>query len=459
MIRQFRQFIKSESLFSAGDRILVAVSGGVDSVVLCRLMSDAGYMFGIAHCNFSLRDNESDEDEKFVASLAAHYKVPFFATRFDTQITAREQGLSVQMAARSLRYAWFDQVCTEHGYRCVATAHHLSDQAETFFINLLRGTGIAGLHGILPLQGKVVRPLLFATRSEIMEFARSEKLEWREDSSNINTKYLRNQLRHEVLPAIERIDSDFARNLESTIRRLRGTEAIYRQKIEEGRNDLLEHTENGDRILISYLLEFEPVETWLFEILRQYDFSEAVTREIALSLDGTERKVFYSLSHRVLRDRDYLLIEKNEGTSSLSDAEYLVYKAGDSIVSAAPVQITFRCVDADGFRLPEKQNIACFDHDKLRFPLVLRHWRKGDRMVPLGMKGSKKLSDIFIDQKLSQAEKKSMWLLCSGKDIIWLAGMRIDARFRITGNTKNILVAEIMEPEPGQVESSCWLFS
>ncbi len=459
MIRRFQQFIKSESLFGLKDPILLAVSGGVDSVVLCRLMSDTGYKFGIAHCNFSLRDAESDDDERFVAGLAESYKVPFFTTRFDTGQAARDQGLSIQMAARNLRYSWFEKVCTENGYRYVATAHHLNDQAETFFINLLRGTGIAGLHGILPLQEKVVRPLLFATRDEIMQFAVRNNLEWREDSSNLSTKYLRNQLRHEVLPSIEKIDADFARNLDSTIRRLRGTEAIYRQKIEEGRSDLLEHTDNCDRILVSYLLEFEPVETWLFEILRQYGFSEAVTREIALSIEGTESKVFYSLSHRVLRDRDYLLIENIEKNPEHLDSEYLVYDTGHGIISTAPAPFTFRKVSADGFKIPEKQNIACFDYNRLRFPLVLRHWREGDRMVPLGMKGSKKLSDLFIDQKLSQAEKKSIWLLASGEDIVWVAGLRIDGRFRITGHTKDILIAEMIEPETEQPVPSCWLFS
>jgi len=459
MIRRFQQFIKSESLFSHSDRILLAVSGGVDSVVLCRLMSEAGYKFGIAHCNFSLRDAESDDDEKFVAALAESCKVPFFTTRFDTPQFARDQGLSIQMAARSLRYSWFEQVCTEKGYRCVATAHHLNDQAETFFINLLRGTGIAGLHGILPLQGKVVRPMLFATRDEIMDFAVKNNLEWREDSSNMSTKYLRNQLRHEVLPSFEKIDRDFARNLDSTIRRLRGTEAVYRQKIEEGRSDLLEHTDNCDRILISYLLEFEPVETWLFEILRQFGFSEAVTREIALSLEGTESKVFYSLSHRLLRDRDYLVIENNDKHPEPAGSEYLVYDTGHSIISTAPAPITFTKVPANRFKIPDKQTIACFDYNKLRFPLVLRHWREGDRMVPLGMKGSKKLSDLFIDQKLSQAEKKSIWLLASGEDIVWVAGLRIDGRFRITGHTRDILMAEITVPEPEQAGSLCWLFS
>jgi tRNA(Ile)-lysidine synthase len=458
MIRRFKQFIKSESLFSFKDRILVAVSGGVDSVVLCRLMSDSGYDFGVAHCNFSLRGAESDDDEKFVASLAETFKVPFYNIRFNTGQIAREQGLSIQMAARNLRYSWFDQVCSENGYYCIATAHHLDDQAETFFINLLRGTGIAGLHGILPRQGRVVRPLLFATRNEILDFAGKKGLEWREDSSNINTKYLRNQLRHEVMPSLEKIDSDFARNLDNTIRRLRGTESVYRQKIEEGRSDLLERTEHSDRILISYLLEFEPVETWLFEILRHYGFSEAITRGIASSLEGTESKVFYSMSHRVLRDRDYLVIEKNEKNASQPDSEYLVYDTGHGIVTTAPAPITFRKEPADGFQIPDKQSIACFDYDKLRFPLVLRHWREGDRIVPLGMKGRKKLSDIFIDQKLSQSEKKSIWLLCSGENIMWVAGLRIDGRFRITDHAKNILIAEIIEPEPDPAASSCWLF-
>ncbi len=459
MIRRFQQFIKSESLFGPGDQILVAVSGGVDSVVLCRLMHDAGYTFAIAHCNFSLRSAESDDDEKFVAGLAEKYKVPFFATRFNTGEAARNQGLSVQMAARNLRYAWFEKVSSENGYRCVATAHHLNDQVETFFINLLRGTGLAGLHGIIPLQGNVVRPMLFATRDEILDYARHKNLEWREDSSNLSTKYLRNQLRHEVIPSLERIDNNFARNLDSTIRRLRGTETVYRQKIDEGRSDLLEHYKEGYRILISYLQEFLPVETWLFEILRQFDFTEAVTREIAASLDGTETKVFLSTSHRLLRDHDYLLIQKLGEPAGSADPEYIVYQTEQGIVSQLPAPINFRCHEAQGFQLPDDQNLACFDFDKLQFPLVLRHWRKGDRMKPLGMKGSKKLSDLFTDLKLSQSEKKNVWLLCSGKDIVWVAGLRIDEHYRITAATQKILVAEFTGSDTASGNSNCFLFS
>lgn len=459
MLHRFTDFIKSESLFGNSDRILVAVSGGVDSVALCCLMHDAGFQFAIAHCNFSLRGSESDEDEAFVKKLGETYKVPYFAVRFNTRQVAREEGISIQMAARKLRYEWFEEVRISAGYNFIATAHQLDDQAETFFINLLRGTGLAGLHGIFPKQGNIIRPLLFATRDEILGFALARKLAWRDDSSNLSTKYLRNRLRLEVLPSIRKMDNQFARNLDSTIRRLRGTESIYRQKIDEGKSDLIEHTASGDRILISYLMEFIPVETWLFEILRQYGFSETVTREIAFSLGGTESKVFYSLSHRLLRDRDYLVIEKIDEITGSDDNEYLVYDTGHSIVSTAPASITFYIREAEGFHMPEKPGVACFDCDKLRFPLVLRHWREGDRMVPLGMKGSKKLSDLFTDLKLSHSEKRNTWILCSGKDIVWIAGLRTDGRFKITNRTKNILIAEVAENQSEPESSTCWLFS
>jgi tRNA(Ile)-lysidine synthase len=458
MLRRFKQFVTSRALFSAGDRILIAVSGGVDSVVLCRLMHDAEYEFGIAHCNFMLRGKESDADEEFVESLAARFNVPFFVKHFETKKIAREQGLSVQMAARKLRYDWFEELRQNEGFRFVATAHHLNDQAETFFINLLRGTGLAGLHGILPLQGNLIRPLLFATRDEISEFAHFQHLEWREDSSNANTKYLRNQIRLELMPVLEKLDPGFVTNLEGTIQRLRGIESVYKQKIEEGRLDLVEHNNVTDRILINYLEEFEPIETWLFELLRPYGFSESVTREIAQSLEGTESKVFYSLSHRVVRDRDYLVIEDLEKIPESTDCEFLVHNTVNGIETSAPVPITFRCEKAQGFVLPDKQSTGCFDFDKLQFPLILRHWREGDWMVPLGMKGRKKLSDIFIDQKLTQSEKTNIWILCSGNDIVWLSGLRTDSRFSITTRTKNILLAEMIEPADASGNSSCWLF-
>lgn len=443
MFKRFLQFIEAESLFTAKDNILLAVSGGIDSMVLCRLMYEAGFKFGIAHCNFNLRGDESDADEKFVEAAAASYKVPFFVIRFDTKQVSRSQGISIQMAARDLRYAWFQEICREKGYDYVATAHHLNDQAETFFINLVRGTGIAGLHGILPVQGTTVRPLLFVTREEILDFAHSQNIAWREDSSNASTKYLRNQVRWELLPVFEKLSPGFVQNLDNTIRRLRGSESVYKLKLAEGISSLVEHEKDCDRIRIGSLLKLEPSETWLFEALRPYGFSETVTGEIVRSLGGTERKAFFSPAYRLTVERDFLVIEETAKIAGIADIEFPVEHHGDDFISPAPAPVTFACVKAEGFELPHDNEIACFDYDRLEFPLTLRHWREGDRMVPFGMKGTKKLSDLFIDMKLPQTDKSKRWLLCSGNNIIWVLGVRTDDRFKITKRTQNILIAAI----------------
>ena len=443
MFKRFLHFIEAESLFNAKDNILLAVSGGIDSMVLCRLMFEAGFKFGIAHCNFNLRGDESDADEKFVETAAAGYKVPFFAIRFDTKQVAHSQGISIQMAARDLRYAWFEEICREKGYDYIATAHHLNDQAETFFINLVRGTGIAGLHGILPLQGRTVRPLLFATRGEILDFAHSQNIVWREDSSNASTKYLRNQVRWELLPVFEKLNPGFVQNLDDTIRRLRGSESVYKQKLAEGISSLVEHEKDRDRIPIGSLRKLEPAETWLFEALRPYGFSETITKEIARSLGGTERKAFFSPVYRLTVERDFLVIEETAKIADMGDIEFPVEQHGNEFISTAPVPVDFTCAKAEGFKLPHDKEIACFDYDRLEFPLTLRHWREGDRMVPFGMKGTKKLSDLFIDMKLPQSDKSKRWLLCSGSNIIWVLGVRTDDRFKITKRTQNIFIAVI----------------
>jgi tRNA(Ile)-lysidine synthase len=454
MLQRFRTFIRRNHLFSSEDKILIAVSGGVDSVVMCELMRQARFNFAIAHCNFSLRGTESDADEAFVTNLSIAMDVQLHLKTFDTAAYSRINGISIQMAARELRYAWFEELMDEFGYTSVANGHHLDDQAETFFINLIRGTGLSGLHGILPKQGRVIRPLLFATREEIISFAYSEGLKWRDDSSNKSKKYLRNRLRLEVLPVLKKIDPSFARNLNNTVRILRETENIYRQKIDEGRADLIEKNNNGVRILISWLEEFAPLETWLYELLRPYNFTYIVIEEIVNSLGSISGKIFYSPTHRLIRDRDYLIIESYEQIDLKSVAPILAYDPLLLTQPQLPVPVTFRVEQYKDFSIPDGPEIACFDYHKLEFPLYIRHWEKGDFFYPFGCNCRKKMSDFFVDNKLSIDEKENAWLLTSGKDIIWVTGMRCDNRYRLTKQTRKVLVASLDIPEEPK---SCFL--
>lgn len=452
MVHQFKEFVENHQLLGTGDPVLLTVSGGVDSVVMTHLFSKAGYKFGIAHCNFGLRAAESELDEIFVRKLASEYKVPFYVKHFDTAGYSRAHGLSIQMAARELRYAWFEEIAGQHHYKYIATAHQLNDQVETFFINLLRGTGLSGLHGINVKHGKVVRPLLFATRDQILEYARNERLEWREDTSNLSRKYLRNRIRLDVLSSLKSIEPDFMNRMSKTFRRLSETETIFRQKIEEGRADLVETSPEGAKILISWLEEFDAKTTWLFELLKPYGFTFPVVEAVAESLEGISGKVFYSATHRLVRDRDYLIIERMVDVHA--DVPAVFYIDENASGFSGPVNLTFKTADAQDIDIPADPAFATLDIDKLSFPLILRHWKRGDWFIPFGMKGAKKLSDFFIDQKLSIPEKENVWILTSGEDIVWIVGMRIDNRFRITPESTKALIIQLdLPPE----DNDCFL--
>jgi tRNA(Ile)-lysidine synthase len=439
MLNEFKAFIGLEKLFGPDDRILLAVSGGIDSVVMSELFSRAGYSFGIAHCNFGLRGKESDADEVFVEKLASKYKVPFYSKRFLTSKGAKEKGISIQMAARELRYQWFEEIRETEKYSSVATAHHLDDQVETFFINLLRSTGIAGFHGILPRQGKVIRPLLFSCRNNIEAFARKYKLAFREDSSNIETKYLRNKIRHEIIPVFRELNPAFPQLLSETILRMRETEVVFRKSIEATRKKILRKDKNGIHIRTEDLKKLTPVDIYAFELLSPFGFHEAVIRDILHSPDDISGKTFYSSTHRLIRNRKEFILNLLPGKkeSSLKNAEISIPENKNEI--RKPIHLSFtKTATGKKFSIDPSKEVANLDLRKIVFPLILRRWTKGDSFYPFGMNQKKKLSDYFIDNKLSIPEKENTWLLCSGPNILWIAGHRIDHRFRITSQTKEV---------------------
>lgn len=454
MLEAFKAYIRSAKLFKPTDRILLAVSGGVDSVAMVRLCKDAGIDFSIAHFNFKLRGAESEEDEVFVKSLADELGVPYYIKQVNTKLYAAEHKVSIQMAARDLRYAWFEQLLTENGYACVATAHHLDDQAETFFINILRGTGISGMHGILPKQGKIVRPLMFATREQIIQYAINEGFTWRDDRSNKSRKYLRNKLRLDVLSQLNRISPGFSEKLNETICHLRDVEAVFNSHMSGVTADLVQNTDEGILISIDWIYEYEPHETYLFELLKPYGFAFPVVKEIVRSLDTFSGKVFYSPTHRLLRDRENFIIQPLAELSRKPGTKEVF--AIEKNVKSLEHPICLRADETDQVSaLPMgKASVACLDLDKLVFPLILRKWEKGDWFIPLGLKGKKKLSDFFVDQKISLADKEKVWLLLSGKDIVWVVGKRIDNRYRITPKTQKAFVISCKEENPkGEVQS------
>lgn len=439
MLKEFKTFISDQNLFKTNDKILLAVSGGIDSVVMSELFHRAGYAFGIAHCNFGLRGMESDADETFVEKLAGKYKVPFYAKRFLTTKDAKEKGISIQMAARELRYQWFEEIRVKEKYHSIATAHHLDDQVETFFINLLRSTGIAGFHGILPRQGNLVRPLLFTYRESIEGFARKYKLIFREDSSNLKTKYLRNKIRHEVIPIFRELNPAFPNILTETILRMRETEIIFRNVIEEARKKIIRKDKNGTHIRIEDLKKLTPVDIYAFELLSPFGFNEAVIRDILHSHDDSSGKFFYSSTHRLIKNREELILNPLPGKeeSSLKNAGISIPENKKEI--RKPIHLSFtKTATIKRFVIDPSKEVANLDLRKIMFPLILRRWKKGDSFYPFGMNKKKKLSDYFIDSKLSIPEKENTWLLCSGTHILWIVGYRIDHRFRVTSQTKEV---------------------
>lgn len=455
MLQAFRDYTSSTRLFSLSDRILLAVSGGVDSMAMVKLFSDAGFNFGIAHFNFGLRGTESDLDEQFVTKTASDLGVELFIKRIDTAVYAKSKKVSIQMAARELRYNWFEQICQESGYNYIATAHHLDDQAETFFINLLRGTGIGGMHGILPKQGKIIRPLMFTTRDAILQYARENEITWREDQSNKNKKYLRNKLRHDILTEFHKINPQFSQKLNETIIHLRDVESVYNTHMAGVTADLVQQTSEGIVISIDWVYEYQPHDTYLYELLKPYGFTFPVVKEIVRSLDTFSGKIFYSSTHRLLRDRENFIIQSLSELKTEQESEEDFQLERGVLNIQYPVCICTHETDQIADLPMGKASIACLDMDKLKFPLTLRKWEKGDWFMPLGLKGKKKLSDFFVDQKLSLAEKEKIWLLVSGKDIVWVIGKRIDNRFRITPSTKKAYVLTSVD-DSGETETySC----
>ena len=435
----FLNNIDNQKLFLPNQKILLAISGGVDSMVMVSLFSKAKINFGIAHCNFKLRGIESDEDAAFVKKMALNLGVEYFEKDFNTRETALRKKQSIQVAARELRYEWFKQIVSEKNYDYFATAHQFDDQTETFFINLFRGTGISGLRGILPKNGKCIRPLLFASRNEIEEFAANNGILFRNDSSNDSDKYLRNRIRHQVIPALEGTYPDFRKGFVTTLKNLAGAEKILNQEIKKKSETLLEKQDFIIKIELKKLRLLDPLPVYLFEILKPFHFNFSTVEDICEALERIAGKSFFSTTHCLRGERDELVITPLTAMENENEQEFFIPETESSL--NYPINLSFEIIkDKAGFLIQNNPDLAQLDYEKLQFPLKIRKWKHGDAFNPLGMKVKKLLSDFFINQKFSTSEKQNAWLLVSGNEIVWIIGHRISDKFKITEKTKTILI-------------------
>lgn len=438
LLKGFTAYIHKEHLFTHDQQILLATSGGVDSVVMAHLFKQAGYHFAIAHCNFQLRGEESVRDELFVTSLATALGVPFFVVRFDTNAYATEKRVSIQVAARELRYEWLEATRKESGYAFTATAHHMQDNVETVLMNISKGTGIAGLHGILPKQTFLIRPLLFTQKNELLVYATKENISFVEDSSNITLKYTRNFFRHQVIPVIQEAYPTLINNVAAGIERFREAEELYSQSILRHKKRLLTQKGNTWMIPVLRLQKTVPLNTIAWEIFRDFGCSSAQLPQVLELLNSSSGRLVETSTHRIIRDRNWLLITALEE----QEAPLIVIEKERTHIITANGHLKIRELSRSGVNIPAAANIACLDKQSVLYPLLLRKWKQGDYFYPLGMRKKKKVSRFFIDQKLSLLQKEKVWVLESGKRIVWIIGLRIDDRFKITDNTKEMLMLE-----------------
>ena len=428
----------------------MAVSGGPDSIVLLDALHREGFSVVVAHCNFHLRGEASDADAAFVRSLAAKYQVPYCQADFDTIAIAEERKISIEMAARDLRYEWFEQMADEHDCALIAVAHNADDVVETFFLNLTRGSGLQGLSGMAELRGRVVRPLLRVSRKQIMEYIAEYQLQYRIDATNQETIYTRNKIRHNILPQFEEINPSFLNTMANNMHFIASAQSIVEAYASEAYKRVV--TVDDERVIFNLqeLRKCQGVDTLLFLWLTPYGFSSDVIMQLYRSLDDISGKQFYSATHRIVLEREHLecTMHNAQCTTNGLDLQQKMHNTQcvideTQITINEPIKLEIQEVDVADFKLIKSVNVACLDANKLQYPLQLRHWQQGDWFVPFGMKGRKKLSDFFVDKKFTTSEKEQLWLLVSGDDIVWVVGHRVDARYAVTEKTKRVKIFKV----------------
>ena len=457
LLQRYQQFIKEQNLFSPKDKLILPVIGGIDCVLLCELCKEAGYDFIIAHCNFQLRGEESERDEKFVKDLAEKYKVETKVKKFDTEKFAEENKMSIQEAARVLRYEWFDELVngelsivnrkTEPNIHHspftihLLTAHHADDNAETALMNFCRGTGLHGLTGIPLSYEHIRRPMLSFTREEILQFAKENKLEFVEDSSNLSSKYTRNFFRNEIIPAISKVYPQVNENLADNINRFKEIERLYKFAVNDIKKKLVKEKGNEWHIPVKQLMSYGN-RALIYEVINDFGFTEKQIEEVIKLAESESGKYIDSpsLHYRIIKHRHWFIISPYNSTGS----ETIIIEQDNKKVSFEHGVLEFEQLQTTNHKPQTSNNIACLDAKNICYPFILRKWKQGDYFYPLGMKKKKKLSRFFIDQKLSKTEKEKAWVIEMDKKIIWVVGKRIDERFKVTEKTKTVLKINYM---------------
>jgi len=443
----FESFIFNNNLCHKQHKILLAVSGGADSMAMCALFMQGGYQIGIAHCNFNLRNIESDNDAAFVSAFAANNQLPYFEATFDTLAHSKNEKISVEEAARNLRYHYFAEICTTHGYQKIATAHHQNDNAETILLRLVKGTGLLGLKGIPIINGDIIRPLLFTNKNEIEIFCKSNQLTFCTDFSNTDIKYQRNKIRHNVIPILEEINPAFISTMHVNIDHFKGAYQFYKSAVDKRLHRITQKKGENKYIPIAALGDEQTANILLYELLHPLHFNSTQINQI-INCFGTSGSVFYSNDFRVLVDRKYVIIcSKSDEKETLQIIDKTITKIA---VGDFHIELTEGNYNAE-MSFNETGNTAYFDASLIEFPLQIRKWKAGDYLYPLGLKkrnstktGKKKVSDILTNAKVDTLSKENTYVLLSGEKIIWLVGIRQDERFKVNDKTKLLLKIKML---------------
>lgn len=448
MLSKVESYIVENKLFAHGNRILVGVSGGRDSIALLFALKKLGYNVSAAHCNFHLRGDESNRDQQFVEAFCNNHSIPLFQTDFQTEEYSKSRHISIEMGARELRYGWFDKLLDSEKFDFIAIAHHSDDVIETFLINMSRGTGLQGLTGIKPKNGRIVRPMLCVSRDEVTDFVSENNLRYVDDSTNFESVYMRNKMRNIIIPSLQEANPTFKKSLLTSIENLNQAYGFNLHYLEMLKKEIVSENEEEIVIDLDKIIKDEFSDYVCFELLKPYGFSPKVCRDIltvAAKKNCQGDQFLSNLGLKAIINRKKFVIKKNNPTFANDNASEEIYTIdGNADMVVKPLALKLSKCAIEDFVLRKEPVVCNIDSDLIEFPLVLRHWKKGDTFIPFGMKGRKKLSDFFIDEKLSIFEKESVWLLTSGNEIVWVVGLRTDNRFRITKNTKRVLTIEVV---------------
>jgi tRNA(Ile)-lysidine synthase len=437
VIQTVKNFIKHNNLIAENDTVLCAVSGGADSIVMASVLIELNYKIAIAHCNFKLRGKQADKDEQLVKKFADNYELSFHSTLFETEVYAQQHKISIQMAARELRYEWFEQLRKEFNYSVIATAHHLNDQIETVLLNLTKGTGLKGIKGIQHKKGNIIRPILQLKKEEIFKYAEKEKLKFRTDASNNDNKYERNLIRNKVVPILKTINPSLLNTFEANINHIIDANELAAYATNSLKKKLIENRKGNYFISINKLLLQPGRKTLLDSLLTDFDFSHKQVEEVFKIIEAQSGKQVEGDTYTVIKDRNFLIITQT--IASENNNPIVLIENEKKKIKTPEFQLKLEVVKFKGIQHKSAEWFTQLDYDKIQFPLVLRKWKRGDYFYPLGMNKKKKVSNYLVDEKVSLLEKEKICVLISGEHIIALLGKRIDDRFKVTSNTKKSL--------------------